>query len=43
MSPRELNRFDVNEDYYVQRYPLAFEEANYRIYDVRSRWLAAHR
>ncbi|MEM9002790.1 MAG: hypothetical protein AAGE59_04590 [Cyanobacteria bacterium P01_F01_bin.86] len=43
VSPRELNRFDVNEDYYDQRYALAFEEANYRIYDVRSLWLDAHR
>ncbi|NJN03283.1 MAG: hypothetical protein HC873_07615 [Leptolyngbyaceae cyanobacterium SL_1_1] len=36
ISPRELNLFAADEDYYAQHYPLAFDEAGYRIYDVRS-------
>ena len=36
IGPPELERFDVNEDYYRQCYPVALQTADYQIYDVRS-------
>jgi hypothetical protein len=35
----ELNDFQANEKYYQSHFPLAFQNQNYRIYDVRSLWL----
>lgn len=35
----ELNNFQANEEYYQSHFPLAFQNQNYRIYDVRSLWL----
>ena len=39
IGPSELNDFQANEEYYKFHFPLAFQNKNYRIYDVRSLWL----
>lgn len=36
IGPGELNDSQADESYFARRYPVAFENANYRIYDVRS-------
>jgi uncharacterized membrane protein len=39
IGPSELNNFEANEEYYKTHFPLAFQNQNYRLYDVRSRGL----
>jgi hypothetical protein len=39
IGPSELRDFQANEEYYQSHFPLAFQNQNYRIYDVRSLWL----
>jgi hypothetical protein len=39
IGPSELNDFQANEEYYQSHFPSAFQNQNYRIYDVRSLWL----
>lgn len=36
IGPSELHDLQANETYYAQRYPVAFQNQRYRVYDVRS-------
>jgi uncharacterized membrane protein len=35
IGPSELKNLQANESYYAQNYPVAIQNQNYRIYDVR--------
>lgn len=37
IGPSERRAFAINEDYFTDRFPLAFAEGAYHVYDVRSR------
>jgi len=39
IGPSERKNFKVNEEYFYQNFKIAFQNKNYKIYDVRKLWL----